>query len=466
MKCHTQLVAWQDPNVVFNSLFAHLPYCFWLDSAKGGPNARYSYMGVPAAIIHGVVNGFVGIDHLSDNMLQQLAVDSDRLSVLDFIDQVLASFTMDKFELDCLFQGGFVGYVSYDYAKTFGYPVSSVNDSYKPISFMWVQEFLVFDHDTLQLFSCRLDNGQAYDDRNNWAHKLTTKAFIKASDNNRSTQVNTDHSVESQCTYQHYMTKIKKIKQLLAQGETYEVCLTNQFSIKSDCDPVDVYLALRKHNPAPYAGFMRFSTVTLLSSSPENFFSIDANGVVCSEPIKGTRAIGDTIEATSAIKADLLQHSKEQAELLMITDLIRNDLAKCCVAGSLTVESRAKVTQYEQLLQLSSTISAVVLPDITGVGVFSNLFPGGSITGAPKWRTVQWIDQLEQYSRGVYTGAIGFFSFGKQTQFNVAIRTMTYQPSSATYQFGAGGAITYDSDPQSEWQEMNLKAAALRYVFD
>ena len=237
--------------------------------------------------------------------------------------------------------------------------------------------------------------------------------------------------------------------------------MTNEFKLACNIDPFYVYKVLRLSNPAPYSAFFSFADFSILSSSIECFFRLNINGEIISEPIKGTRAKGKSNQETKKIALHLQNCEKEKAELFMITDLIRNDMSQFCKQKSLKVQNISKVTEYETVLQLSSLIKGKIDEQYTAFDVLRKMFPGGSITGAPKYRSMKWIDALENRSRGVYTGSIGYFSIDGSAEFNIAIRTILHKQKNHQYLFGSGGAIIDDSDPEAEFNEVLLKAYAL-----
>ncbi|MEL7124535.1 MAG: anthranilate synthase component I family protein, partial [Bacteroidota bacterium] len=222
-----------------------------------------------------------------------------------------------------------------------------------------------------------------------------------------------------------------------------------------------LYRTLRLTNPAPYSAFIKIPGMAFLSSSPECFFTLNNKQEIKSEPIKGTRALGATEDLTDQIKQELLDSAKDHAELLMIIDLIRNDLSKVCEMGSVVVEEMVRLTEYPTVLQTSSLILGKLLNGKTAVDIIKEIFPGGSITGAPKLRTMNIIDAHEDRARGIYTGSIGYLSLDQAAEFNIAIRTMVYETETNTLSFGSGGAILADSDPGAEFQEILVKAYAL-----
>ena len=219
-----------------------------------------------------------------------------------------------------------------------------------------------------------------------------------------------------------------------------------------------MYRYLRAHNPSPFGAYLRYGDVTVASASPERFLQVRA-GAVETRPIKGTRPRGDTPESDAALRRELKESVKDRAELLMIVDLERNDLSRVCEPGSISVTGHCAVESYATVHHLVSTVRGQLLPGASFADLLHATFPGGSITGAPKKRTMELIDELELSHRGLYTGIIGWLSLDGDCDFNIAIRTAVHERGKWT--LGAGGGITIDSDPAFEHAETLQKAKAL-----
>ncbi|WP_213451703.1 aminodeoxychorismate synthase component I [Rhizomonospora bruguierae] len=256
-----------------------------------------------------------------------------------------------------------------------------------------------------------------------------------------------------------YLAMIEKSRALIAAGETYEVCLTNAATAPVRLDTWAAYRTLRRFSPAPHAALLRFGALAVLSSSPERFLRVYPDGTVESRPIKGTRPRGAGEAADELLRKDLVASEKDRAENLMIVDLVRNDLGRVATVGSVRVPRLFEVETYATVHQLVSTVRAALRPGATAVDCVRAAFPGGSMTGAPKVRTMAIIDALEGAARGVYSGAIGYFSLTGAADLSIAIRTLVAAPGGVRY--GTGGAIVALSEPAAEYEETAVKAAPL-----
>ncbi|HEY7455762.1 MAG TPA: aminodeoxychorismate synthase component I, partial [Solirubrobacterales bacterium] len=263
---------------------------------------------------------------------------------------------------------------------------------------------------------------------------------------------------------ERYLEEIAACKRLLAAGETYEVCLTN--AVLADAaapDPLALYRALRRANPAPFASYVRFGDVAVLSSSPERFLHVGRDRWVEAKPIKGTSRRAETPAEDVRLAERLRDDEKNRAENLMIADLMRNDLGSVCEVGTVHVPALMQVESFETVHQLVTTVRGLLREGLGPIECVRACFPPGSMTGAPKLRTMEIIDRLEGGARGVYSGAIGYLGLGGGCDLSVAIRTIVCGGESATA--GAGGAIVIQSDAEEEYGEMLLKVeASLRAI--
>jgi para-aminobenzoate synthetase len=274
---------------------------------------------------------------------------------------------------------------------------------------------------------------------------------------------------QSRDSREAYLAKIREAQAEISEGNTYEACLTTQLhaTAAEPLDPLETYLALRRRNPAPFASLLRFGTLTVASTSPERFLSMAADGGLRAEPIKGTRRRLADPDADAAVVRELAGSAKDRAENIMIVDLLRNDLSHFAVPGSLQVSRLCAIESYATVHQMVSTIDAQLLPGAVRAEAVAAAFPAGSMTGAPKISTMDILDRLETGPRGVYSGAVGYFSLDGAADLSVVIRTLVMDGNRLS--LGVGGAITADSVPDDEWDEVRAKAygvlSALGAVF-
>lgn len=264
-----------------------------------------------------------------------------------------------------------------------------------------------------------------------------------------------------QGTPRWYADAFAAVQEQLHAGNSYEVNLTYRTEEHSSCDPVDVYGRLRDTNPAPYAGVLKHGDTWLLSASPERFATIDRHRRVETRPIKGTTPRGATPAEDEALRHRLATDPKFRAENLMITDLLRNDVAMVSVPGTVEVPHLMEVESYASVHQLVTTVTGRLRDDVGTVDALRSLFPAGSMTGAPKLRTMQVIEAVEETPRGVYAGAFGWISGDGRADLGVVIRSL-FRSGDGPWVLGTGGGITVHSDVDDEWAETLWKAARLR----
>jgi len=355
------------------------------------------------------------------------------------------------------FNGGAIGYFSYDLARRLErLPV--IADDAEGIAEMSIGIYtwaVIVDHHRQKsvLVGHGLDEQARYD---------LTKQFSRLPDlQAQDLFFNVVGDITSNMDRGRYTQAFDRIKHYLKEGDCYQVNLTQRFAASCDGNPWVAYQLLRQLNPAPFSCYLNLPEAQILSSSPERFLKLE-NGVVETKPIKGTRPRkADYLEDQQQIS--LLENSKkDRAENLMIVDLLRNDLGKTCKTGSVKVPKLFAVESYATVHHLVSTVSAELSPDRHALDLLRSCFPGGSITGAPKIRAMEIIEELEPHRRGVYCGAIGYIGFDGNMDTNIAIRTLVH--SKATIRFWVGGGIVNDSVVDDEYQECFDKAAALLEV--
>jgi len=262
-----------------------------------------------------------------------------------------------------------------------------------------------------------------------------------------------------------YLSIIDQLRQHIARGDCYEInYCTKGYAMAVDVDPVSAFMRLNKLSPAPFAACYKLEHRYMMCASPERFIKKQGQ-MLLSQPIKGTAKRGATPEADLQQKELLAASLKEQAENVMIVDLVRNDLARSCITGTIKVDELFGIYTFPQVHQMISTVSGELRPGVTLTDALRNAFPMGSMTGAPKYRVMQLIDHYEHSARELFSGTIGYIDPAGNCDFNVVIRSLFYNTHTRYLSYHTGGAITYDSIPEQEWEEMRLKAWALERIF-
>jgi aminodeoxychorismate synthase component I len=260
--------------------------------------------------------------------------------------------------------------------------------------------------------------------------------------------------VEHSC----FLDMVRRAKEFIAAGDIYQVCLSHPFVAAPSARAWDFHEALRRLSPAPYSAYLDNGGTQIVSASPECFLQMSDRQIL-TRPIKGTRPRKADPHSDRLSSEELKASAKEAAELVMITDLERNDLGQVCEYGSVRVPELLHLEAYEQVFHLVSTVEGRLRDEVSHVEALRACFPGGSISGAPKKRAMEIIAELEPFPRGIYTGAIGYFGFNGESRFSMAIRTAVFEPERTHFHVGAG--IVADSDEESEWRETWHKAAGL-----
>jgi para-aminobenzoate synthetase component 1 len=269
--------------------------------------------------------------------------------------------------------------------------------------------------------------------------------------------------LRSNFTRETYCAAVKRVLEYIRAGDIFQANLSQRFEARGHVDPLDLYLRLKNQSPAPFSAFLKWDDLAVVSASPEWFYQTRGDHIV-TRPIKGTRPRGATRAEDEAWASELRRSVKDRAELTMIVDLERNDLGRVCQYGSVRVIDPLTVESFAQVHHLVATVEGRIKPGLGPIDIVRAVFPGGSITGAPKIRAMEIIDELEPTRRSLYTGTIGYFSRGGTSAFNIAIRTMLVEGDRVSYQ--VGGGIVADSDPETEYVETMHKGRGLRAVIE
>jgi para-aminobenzoate synthetase len=443
----------------FCSLFGEATPAFWLDSAETS-TGRFSFMGT--------VNGTSGMwmSYFTEgNRLELHSPGGEELRqtpLLDFLKSELARRRCSSPELPFDFNGGFVGYFGYELKAECGGRFAH-KSPHADASLMFADRMIAFDHkenSVYLVYAGRRDEARLAE---TWFNEIEHHFETGFPQPVVPVPVSTDIEFHADQTHEHYLESVAQCLELIRDGESYEICLTNQLTARAPLCPLNYYRGLRRSNPAPNSAFLKFPDVAVACSSPERFLKIDPQGLVESRPIKGTQKRTANAAEDRQLREQLRTNVKTRSENLMIVDLLRNDLGRVCEVGSVYVPQMMEVETYTNLHQLVSTVRGRLRPDMTAIDCVRSAFPGGSMTGAPKIRTMELIDQLEPSARGIYSGAIGFLGLNGSADLNIVIRTAVF--SDGNVSIGVGGAVVALSDPESEFEESILKGRALIDAF-
>jgi para-aminobenzoate synthetase len=451
-----------DPVAAFDTLFRPRPAAFWLDSSRTGEGGgRFSVLGAAIGplgelVSYDVTSGQV-VTHDADGM----PTGRRQETLFDYLARELAVRTVPGTSLPCEFNLGYVGYLGYELKADLG--ARAAHRSALPDGcLVFCDRALVLDAETGRAWLLALSTPDTIDAARDWL-AFAGPALGGLSE---STSDTVGPGGVARFRWRHeladYRMLIAECLREIGAGESYEICLTNSISAPLDVDPWTAYRLLRRVNPAPYAAYLALPGVAVLSSSPERFLRIDTDRNVESRPIKGTRRRSADPTEDAALAAGLRVAEKDRAENLMIVDLVRNDVGSVAEFGSVHVPSLFHVETHPTVHQLVSTVRARLRADVSSVACVMAAFPGGSMTGAPKLRTMEIIDRLEGGARGVYSGALGYFALSGAVDLSIVIRTMVVADGMA--EIGVGGAIVAQSDPDAEVEEIETKAAALLRV--
>ena len=361
------------------------------------------------------------------------------------------------------FLGGLIGHLGYDLAPRLErLPRKAPRDSRLPdVRFALYDSAVVVDHATGQASLVAADllreGTSAVESRVHvWISALKRAGQVAP----RTSQIG---RLASNFTIAGYLAAVHRALDYIAAGDVFQVNLSQRFSAEGAPCPLDIHQRLKARSPAPFAAFLQWDDLAIVSASPESFYQARGDRIV-TRPIKGTRPRGPTADLDARLADELAHSPKDRAELTMIVDLERNDLGRVCRYGSIRVSDALSVETFAQVHHLVATVEGRIRSGVGTIDVVRALFPGGSITGAPKIRAMEIIDELEPTRRGLYTGAIGYFSLGGSSGFNIAIRTLTVEGRKIHYQ--VGGGIVADSDPESEYHETLHKGRGLREVLE
>ena len=436
-------------------------YSYFLESVQGGEKwGRYSFIGLAAETVIKVYNYQISIEK-NGTLIEQHEVSDP----LEWIEQYQSKFIVPKLEDLPDFNGGFVGYFSYEIIRYIEPKLKNIN---KPdelgvadILLMVSNDLLVFDNlsSKVHIITHINPSEQNYEDaiekldhiekdiKKPLQQEPVIKSKIKSSD------------FLSSFGQDKFKNSVEQIQDYIIAGDVMQVVPSQRLSCKFNASPIDLYRQLRILNPSPYMYYLNLDDVFIVGSSPEILTRVDNNNIATVRPIAGTRPRGKTIEEDIQLEKDLLQDKKEIAEHLMLIDLGRNDLGRIAKTGSVKLTDKMFVERYSHVMHIVSNVECELRDGMNSIDVLKATFPAGTLSGAPKVRAMEIIDEVEPLKRNIYSGAIGNLSWHGGMDLAIAIRTAVIKDKTLYIQAGAG--IVYDSVPESEWQETMDKAQAI-----
>jgi para-aminobenzoate synthetase component 1 len=446
------------PEIAFNAI-ADEPYSFFLDSALADQRlGRYAFMGSKPFLVFEAYGRRYSIR-------EGRRVKRGSGDPLDVLGGLLARYQMAVHGGGPPFAAGAVGYISYetgDMLEPLRNPRPGGNEKDCPPDICFAFYESVMAHDLARgevwISSGGLRGGDSEHRQRIRAADLAALAGSASPVPRPRERFRLLTPLKANFSCKRYMRAVESIKKHIARGDIYQANLTQRFFARCAGSPLEIYLRLRRISPAPFSAYLNFGPTQILSSSPERFLKIVGTRIE-TRPIKGTRPRGRDRLADRALALELVKSQKDMAEHVMIVDLERNDLGRICETGSVKVTELAALEVYPQVFHLTSTVEGKLRRGMTCADVLRSMFPGGSITGAPKIRSRQILSRIEPNRRGIYTGALGYIDFSGRCDLSIVIRTITVMGGALN--FGVGGGVVTDSDPLLEYEESLHKARGL-----
>lgn len=362
------------------------------------------------------------------------------------------------------FKGGAIGYMGYDSIQLYEKKLNFKNEDelkVQTIRFNFYNRYLCYDHFIHKVYV--IDNifeedTREYDEiissQNEYINSLLYKPTLT-----EPSEAKKDITFKFHTSEKDYIEKVKRAKEYILAGDIFQVVLSQRMTCETEKTPLEIYRKLREENPSPYMFLIDYDTYQVIGSSPESLVSV-MDGKAITNPIAGTRKRGETPEADTALEKELMEDKKELAEHVMLVDLGRNDIGKVSKIGTVNVSDFMKVERFSHVMHITTKVVGEIIEDFDGFDALAACLPAGTVSGAPKIRAMEIIEELEDFKRGIYSGAVGFFSYGGNMEMAIAIRTFILQGKRAYLQAGAG--IVYDSVPEKEFEEVQNKLMALK----
>ncbi|MFH1094439.1 MAG: anthranilate synthase component I [Candidatus Omnitrophota bacterium] len=447
-------------------------YSYLLESVEGGEKiARYSFLGSNPSLIFQSKGKNIELLQKSGSRFKKISYTT-KTDPLDEIKKIIRQYKFVSVDGLPRFCGGLVGYMSYDSVRFFENIPDKNPDDLKLYDciFVLTDTILIFDHIAHKI---KVVSNVHLDDKRG---RLTSGALDKIYDNAKNKIDNLakmlqkplrirkksrkiqPFNVKSNVSKAKFIRAVAKAKEYIRAGDIIQTVLSQRFKTQINAKTFDIYRALRMVNPSPYMYYLKFSDTKLIGSSPEVMLRCEAN-IAEVRPIAGTRIRGKNEEEDRILSENLLKDPKERAEHIMLLDLGRNDLGRVCSYGSVKVKELMKIEKYSHVMHIVSDVQGEIKKGLDNLEVLKATFPAGTVSGAPKIRAMEIIDELETVRRGPYSGCVGYFSFSGNLDSCITIRTIVVKGKTAYIQAGAG--IVADSKPEKEFQETVNKARAL-----
>lgn len=430
----------------------------WLDSSREDKEiGRFSILGIkPLFTIKTAKNSITFHDKFK--IFSSLEISKVEGNPNIFLKEILQKIKVKKESLEIPFSLGLLGYFGYEYLEKEKQKKACLNtpDSF----FMFPGISYVYDHYKKFLYTIKFEDPIL---RQGFEWQANPKCQITKVDTNSKFQepnIKSKVQLDYEISQKKYFDIFEKIQNKISDGEMYECCFTHKILLNGLNNLADLYLDLRVKNPASFSAFLRFDEFTVLSSSPERFLKLEDRKVEM-RPIKGTIKRGINKAEDKKNQTELEQSLKNRAENIMIVDLIRNDLGRISEFNSVKVKKLFKVEKYASLFQLVSVIESKLKKNEDIFSALEATFPGGSMTGAPKIRAMEYIKKYETTKRGIYSGSIGYIDISGNSDLNIVIRTIIHDEKKQKAYLGVGGALVYDSSAISEYEESILKASKI-----
>jgi anthranilate synthase component I len=445
--------------------FESSDYCFLLESVEGGEKwARFSFIGRNPFLIMKGMSSEITIEDRNGKLTRETG------NPIELLKQLMGKYKAADLPKTPRFNGGAVGFFGYDLIRYYENLRNVPDDDLQlpECHFMFTDEVIVFDHlrQKIHIIVNLHVNGNIERAYNTVTEKikdiykdiLSSRWKISDSFKPDLSGKKPDFIYTSNIDKESFCRNVTKAKKYIKDGDIFQVVLSQRLCVETNQDPFNVYRALRIINPSPYMYYLKFKDYKIVGSSPEMLARVE-NGIVETCPIAGTRKRGNSPEEDEALERELLEDEKELAEHTMLVDLGRNDVGKVSKFGTVELKNLMHVEKYSHVMHIVTNVQGKLREDKTPFDALMSILPAGTLSGAPKVRAMEIIDELETVKRGTYGGAIGYLSFNGNLDSCITIRTMVFKDGAAYVQSGAG--IVADSDPEKEYEETLNKARAL-----